>query len=61
LKILTTEKKTQTIRDDLLIMHGSTPSNTRVVEDQIAQRNQPDLPAQTVDPTTADPTVTDQT
>lgn len=37
LKILTNEKKSQTIRDDLLIMHGATPSHTRQVEDQMAQ------------------------
>lgn len=40
LKILTNEKKSQTIRDDLLIMHGATPSHTRQVEDQIAQQQQ---------------------
>lgn len=38
LKILHQEKKSQTIRDDLLIMHGASPSHTRVVEDQMAQR-----------------------
>ena len=38
LKILSTEKRTQNIRDDLLIMSGSTPSHTRQVEDQIAQQ-----------------------
>jgi hypothetical protein len=38
LKILTTEKKSQSIRDDLLIMNNSTPSHTRQVEDQMAQR-----------------------
>jgi hypothetical protein len=40
LKILTNEKKSQTIRDDLLIMHGATPSHTRQVEDQMAQQQQ---------------------
>jgi hypothetical protein len=38
LKILTNEKKSQSIRDDLLIMHGATPSHTRQVEDQMAQQ-----------------------
>lgn len=44
LKILTTEKKSQMIRDDLLIMHNSTPSHTRQVEDQMAQRTAIDGP-----------------
>jgi hypothetical protein len=38
LKILTTEKKSQRIRDDLLIVHGAMPSYTRQVEDSIAQQ-----------------------
>ena len=47
LKILTTEKKSQMIRDDLLIMHNSTPSHTRQVEDQMAQRAAIDGPVPT--------------
>lgn len=43
LKILTTEKKSQTIRDDLLIMHDQMPSHTRQTEDAITQRTQPDV------------------
>jgi hypothetical protein len=42
LKVLNTEKKNQSIRDDLLIMSGNSPSHTRQVEDQIQQQNQPD-------------------
>lgn len=38
LKILTTEKKSQSIRDDLLIMHNHMPSNTRQTEDAMQQR-----------------------
>lgn len=38
LKILSTEKKNQSIRDDLLIMNDSSPSHTRQVEDQLQQR-----------------------
>lgn len=33
------EKRNQNIRDDVLIMHGQTPSNTRQVENEIAQRS----------------------
>ncbi len=40
LKILTTEKKSQTIRDDLLIMHDQLPSHTRQTEDAIVQRQE---------------------
>lgn len=40
LKILTTEKKSQTIRDDLLIMHDQMPSHTRQTEDAIVQRQE---------------------
>ena len=36
--ILNTEKRNQNIRDDLLIMHGSTPSYTRQTENEIAQK-----------------------
>lgn len=38
LKVLNTEKKNQSIRDDLLIMSGNNPSHTRQVEDQIQQQ-----------------------
>lgn len=37
-KILNTEKKNQTIRDDILIDNGSTPSYTRQVDDMLEQR-----------------------
>lgn len=59
LKILTTEKKNQSIRDDLLIMNNSTPSHTRQVEDQLAQRvimAGPLLPQVKVDPLLLTPT-----
>lgn len=36
--VLNSEKKSQAIRDDLLIMHGATPSHTRQVEDSILQQ-----------------------
>lgn len=42
LKVLNTEKKSQSIRDDLLIMSGNNPSHTRQVEDQISQQTQVD-------------------
>jgi hypothetical protein len=42
LKILTTEKKSQTIRDDLLIMHNQMPSHTRQLTDSIQQRQDMD-------------------
>jgi len=38
-RILNTEKRNQNIRDDLLIMAGSTPSYTRQTENEIAQKN----------------------
>jgi len=38
LKILHLEKRSQHIRDDLLIMQGATPSSTRQTEDQLAQQ-----------------------
>lgn len=37
-RILNTEKRNQNIRDDLLIMHGSTPSYTRQTENEISQK-----------------------
>lgn len=40
MRILNIEKKNQAIRDDMLIMHNVSPSNTRQVEDQIAQRSE---------------------
>jgi len=38
MRILNIEKKNQTIRDDILIMHGSSPSWTRQTEDAIKQQ-----------------------
>lgn len=38
-RILNVEKRSQTIRDDLLIMAGATPSFTRQVDDLIKQQN----------------------
>lgn len=46
LKILTTEKKSQTIRDDLLIMHNHMPSSTRQTEDSIKQQQMIEGPAE---------------
>lgn len=43
MRILNIEKKNQTIRDDMLIMHGVAPSNTRQVENEIAQRTEKTL------------------
>jgi len=40
-RILNTEKRSQNIRDDLLVMHGATPSNTRIVENSMAQQTPP--------------------
>lgn len=37
-RILNLEKKNQNIRDDLLIMHGVTPSMTRQIDNSLAQR-----------------------
>jgi len=37
MRILSIEKKNQNIRDDILIMHGATPSWTRQTEDSIKQ------------------------
>jgi hypothetical protein len=38
MRILNIEKKNQTIRDDILIMHGASPSWTRQTEDAIKQQ-----------------------
>lgn len=40
MRILSIEKKNQNIRDDLLIMHGASPSYTRMVDHEISQQNQ---------------------
>lgn len=56
LKVLNTEKKSQSIRDDLLIMAGSSPSHTRQVEDQMAQQALADQP--TVSTDSAEPPTT---
>jgi hypothetical protein len=37
-RVLNIEKKNQNIRDDLLTMHGATPSYTRVTDDEIAAK-----------------------
>lgn len=56
LKVLNTEKKNQSIRDDLLIMSGNSPSHTRQLEDQLQQRK--DMDAQPlVAPDAQDPPV----
>jgi hypothetical protein len=41
MRILNIEKKNQTIRDDILIMHGQTPSWTRQTDDAIKQQKEP--------------------
>ena len=41
MRILNVEKKNQNIRDDILIMNGSTPSWTRQTEDSIKQQKDP--------------------
>ena len=38
-RILNVEKRSQTIRDDLLIMAGATPSFSRQIDDSIKQQN----------------------
>jgi len=38
MRILGIEKKNQSIRDDILIMNGASPSHTRSVENEIAQK-----------------------
>ena len=40
MRILNVEKKNQHIRDDILIMHGASPSHTRMVDHEMAQRAQ---------------------
>lgn len=47
LKILTTEKKSQSIRDDLLIMHNHMPSHTRQTADALTQRQTLEGPGDT--------------
>jgi hypothetical protein len=41
MRILNIEKKNQNIRDDILIMHGASPSYTRMVDHELAQKVQP--------------------
>jgi len=41
MRILNIEKKNQNIRDDILIMNGATPSWTRMVDNEIAQKKEP--------------------
>jgi hypothetical protein len=41
MRILNIEKKNQNIRDDILIMHGASPSYTRMVDNEIAQKIPP--------------------
>lgn len=41
MRILNIEKKNQNIRDDILIMHGATPSYTRMVDNELAQKTPP--------------------
>lgn len=53
LKILTTEKKSQTIRDDLLIMHDQMPSHTRQTQDALTQRQEIVGPTDAVVPLTS--------
>jgi len=37
-RVLNLEKRNQNIRDDLLVMHGVTPSITRQIDNSLAQR-----------------------
>ena len=39
MRILNIEKKNQNIRDDILIMNGASPSYTRMVDNEISQKN----------------------
>ena len=41
MRILNVEKKNQNIRDDILIMNGASPSWTRMVDNEIAQKKDP--------------------
>lgn len=41
MRILHIEKKNQNIRDDILIMHGASPSYTRMTEDSLKQQKDP--------------------
>lgn len=41
MRILHIEKKNQNIRDDILIMHGATPSYTRMTEESLKQQKDP--------------------
>lgn len=38
MRVLNIEKKNQNIRDDILIMHGASPSYTRMIDNELAQR-----------------------
>jgi hypothetical protein len=38
MRILNVEKKNQNIRDDILIMNGASPSWTRMVDNELAQK-----------------------
>lgn len=44
MRILNVEKKNQNIRDDILIMHGASPSYTRMVDNEISQKSQGEKP-----------------
>lgn len=38
--VLNSERKNQKIRDDILIMHGATPSSTRQLDDELSQKDE---------------------
>lgn len=42
MRVLNIEKKNQNIRDDILIMHGASPSYTRMIDNELAQRAKKD-------------------